>query len=447
MTGSQKKFQKPFVPIWLLLIMLVFTACSNLSLEPGIESKPDSDVSDFQVQQSYPAPEQQLVEERLQSGYPGLPKNTTPASATVAPSPVHNLVCDFKPPVEVPLVSLEDTLFKATNFRTLPIKQEMFGFGIANWLPDNQRLLVTTGDASFGTISTINSTNGEIQHFADRIDIPSQPVWLENEKAVMFIDVAEEGWEAKLSRGENDSVETVQTNLASAHLSLNPELQEATTLLPGMPPVSLISTGEIKQLFDEKSQIGLSSIPFSSDDAYKFAWSSNGRWLAQYSIHGFLLSDMETKHTCLLDLGNVAEQGNRWGIDAQWSSDNRYLGIITAVNYPGQLVSSTELTIVDFQNGLIQVFKHNASNGSWHDFVWSPYDHGIVAKIAVAQRDNVLLDGLFFIDVANTSSSRLLPDTTFYAGIIGQGLSWSPNGKLIALTCPNGPLCLLDVNQ
>lgn len=120
----------------------------------------------------------------------------------------------------------------------------MFGFGIANWLPDNQRLLVTTGDASLGTISAINITNSEIQHFADRIDIPSQPVWLENEKAVMFIDVTEEGWEAKLSQGDNNSVETVQTNLASAYLSLNPKLQEVTTLLPQMPPVSLTSTGK-----------------------------------------------------------------------------------------------------------------------------------------------------------------------------------------------------------
>ncbi|MCO5185064.1 MAG: hypothetical protein M9965_14125 [Anaerolineae bacterium] len=243
----------------------------------------------------------------------------------------------------------------------------------------------------------------------------------------MFIDVTEEGWEAKLSQGDNNSVETVQTNLASAYLSLNPKLQEVTTLLPQMPPVSLTSTGEVKQLFDEKSQIGLSSIPFSSDDAYKFAWSSNGRWLAQYNIHGFLLSDMDTKHTCLLDLGSITEQGNRWGIDAQWSSDNRYLGIITTVNYPGQLVSSTELTIIDFDNGLIQVFKHNPSNSSWHDFVWSPYDHGIVAKITVAQKDNISLDGLFIDVGVNASSSRLLPDSTFMLELLDRaclGRQW-----------------------
>jgi hypothetical protein len=447
MINQFNNFWKPYASILLFLVVLAFTACNSATIEPGVESLQESSSNVLSTGQPYPAPEQLEFDARVQSAYPAPALNTTPASATAVPTAPPPPICDFKPPVEQFLALSETTQFESSDFRVLHLEQEMFGFGIANWLPDNQRLLVTTGDASVGTISTINIVNGEIQHFADRIDIASQPVWLENEEAVMFIDVTERGWEAKLSRGGNKSIETMQTNLASAHLSLNPELQEVTTLLPNMPPVSLASTGEVNQLFDKEPQIGLSSIPLSSDDAYKLAWSSDGRWLAQYGLNGFFLFDMDTKHPCLLDLGSVAERGDRWGIHAQWSSDNRYLGIITAVNYPGQLVSSTELTVVDFQTGLIDVFTPNSANGFWHDFAWSPYDHGMVAKIAVEQKDGVVLDGLYFVDISNASSTRLLPETTFYAGIIGQGLSWSPNGKLIAITCPNGPLCLLNVIQ
>lgn len=439
-------FNKPYVYIWLLFTMLLCAACSSPTLEPSIASGAELTTGNSQTQQSYPAPEQPIAE-RSQSGYPGPLPNESPALPTPLPTFVPPPMCDFKPPNEVSLNSSTTSQFTVANFRLVALKQEMFGFGIASWLPDNQRLLVTTGDASFGTISTINISDGEIQHFADRIDIPSQPIWLEQEQAVMFIDVTERGWEAKLSRGENDSAKTVQTDLASAYLALNPEFQEVTTLLPNMPPVSLTSTGEVKQLLDKESQIRLGSIPLSSGDAYKFAWSSDGRWLAQYGIQGFLLSDMDTKRTCLLDLGSIAEQGNRWGIHAQWSSDNRYLGIITAVNYPEQLVSLTELTVVDFQSGLIQVFTLSPEASSWHDFAWSSQDNGLVAKITVAKENNIALDGLFFIDIASASSTRLLPEATFYAGIIGQGLSWSPDGKMLALTCPNGPLCLLDTAQ
>lgn len=437
--------QKPYVYIWLLLTMLIFVACSSPTLEPGVESGTELPTGDSQTQQSYPAPEQPIVE-RSQSGYPGPLPNESPALPTPLPTFVPPPICDFKPPVEVSLNSSSTSRFTVANFRFVPLKQEMFGFGIASWLPDNQRLLVTTGDASFGAISTINIIDGEIQHFADRIDIPSQPIWLEQEQAVMFIDVVEGGWEAKLSRGSGDFAETVKSNLDSAHLSLNPKLQEAT-VLSNASPVLLSPTGEVRKLLETEQQIGSSLVPISSDDTYKFAWSSNGEWLAQYSNKGFLLTNMDAKQTCLLDLGNVSERGQRWGIYAQWSSDNRYLGIITTVNYPEQLVSSTELTVVDFQSNLIQVFTLSSEASSWHDFAWSPQNNGLVAKITVAKENNIALDGLFFIDIASASSIHLLPEATFYAGIIGQGLSWSPDGKTLALTCPNGPLCLLDTAQ
>lgn len=94
MTRQLSFFKKPYVYIWLSLTVLIFTACSSPTLEPGVESSTDLAVSNSQTQQSYPAPEQP-VEERVQSGYPGPIQNATPVRSTPLPTLV-------PPPIRCP---------------------------------------------------------------------------------------------------------------------------------------------------------------------------------------------------------------------------------------------------------------------------------------------------------------------------------------------------------
>src|SRR5690606_35625436 len=130
--------------------------------------------------------------------------------------------CHFQPAQQRTLLLSAAELLVTSNFRVVPLAEPLFGFGLAGWLPDNQRLLFTTSNTAVGQIGLIDLAHHQIQPIAQRIDLLSQPVWLPSQQAVLFVDVGQTGWNLQLSQEMQTETVTLHTDLGSAHIALAP---------------------------------------------------------------------------------------------------------------------------------------------------------------------------------------------------------------------------------
>ncbi|VAW42850.1 hypothetical protein MNBD_CHLOROFLEXI01-2077 [hydrothermal vent metagenome] len=449
MIRSLTFFTKPYVFIWLLLTILVFTACSSPALEPSVESSTDSAIGDSQTQQSYPAPEQQLVEERLQSGYPVPIPNGTPVRITPFPTSVPPPICDIKPPVEVAMSYVEaKSDFPVFSEPRIIVTNDV-GFSIAEWLPDNQRLLVSQGDGAFGTISTLDVTTGEMIEYAKRRDLSGSPlIWLDNAQGVMFVDATTEGWELRFSDGKEPI--TVANELASTSLAKDPSSERVVTAF-SLEPGALMTVdtiGRTDRVMSTELNEETKRVPLSSGDGYHLTWSPNGNWLVQYLRDDLFLIDAQTQKICSVELGDYGEAGIGQVGYAKWSPNGQYL----AMTYAGPTPAS-QLAILDVSSGKISTIQITPEENIWppsslNDFTWSPDGKFLIAKVNIGKQDGISQFGLFLVDIHNNNSFRLFPNYAFLG--VGQSLTWSPNGSRIAFRCPTikeGNVCIIDVSQ
>ncbi|NJN53371.1 MAG: hypothetical protein HC804_00625 [Anaerolineae bacterium] len=220
-----------YIFIWLLSLMLGFSACTAPITEPSIESDTNSAAGNSPIQQPYPPPEQQLVEEQLQPSYPG--PNAPPVLATALPTIVPPPTCDIRPPIEIAMSYEEAPATFPAFSEPIIVATNDVGFSIAEWLPDNRRLLVSEGDGAFGVISTLDVTTGEMVEFAQRRDISNQPIWLDEAQGVMFVEATVEGWDLRFSNGQN--VTTLANQLASVSLAKEPFSERVATVFSLKP--------------------------------------------------------------------------------------------------------------------------------------------------------------------------------------------------------------------
>lgn len=429
--------------------MLVFTACSSPIPEPNVESDINSTTGNSQSQQPYPPPEQQLIEEPLQAGYPGPSPNATPVLATAVPTLVPPPICDIKPPVEVAM-SYDGT---GSNFpifsEPIVVATNHVGFSIAEWLPDNQRLLISQGDGAFGSISTLNVATGEIVEYAQRRNLSgSSLIWLEEAQGVMFVDATPEGWELRFSDGAE--VITLANELASVFLAKDPSGERVATSF-SLEPGALMTVdvaGQTELITTTALNEETKRVPLSSSDGYHFAWSPNGNWLVQYLREDLFLLDTYTRSLCSIELGNYGEAGiGRVGY-AKWSPDSQYLAMIFSGPTP-----TAQLAILDITSGELSIMQLTPEENVWppfslNDFTWSPDGKYLIAKVSVGKQDGISQFGLFLVDIYSKNSFRLFPNYAFLG--VGQSLTWSPDGSKIAFGCPTiqeGNVCLIEASQ
>lgn len=442
-------FKKPYVYIWLLLTMLVFAACSSLTLESIAESGTDLAIGDSQTQQSYPAPEQP-VEERVQSGYPGPIQNATPVRPTPLPTLVPPPICDIKPPVEVTMSYVEEKTDFPVFSEPKIVATNSVGFSIAEWLPDSQRLLVSEGDGAFGTISTLDVTTGEMVEYAKRRDLSGTPlVWLDDAQGVIFVDATTEGWELRFSDGKEPI--TLANELASVSITKDPSGERVATAFSSEP--GALMTVNVTGQKDSVTAIELNEetkrVPLSSDDGYHLAWSPNGDWLVQYMGENLYLIHTQTQRICSFDLGDYGEAGQGRVFYVQWSPDGRHLSMAIKRQNP-----TPELNILDIDSMELSVLSLPLDTETWPPesigrSVWSPDSQTILVQVGSYddETEKVMVNWIL-VDVQARQYSDVLPDYKFLPGI--GNITWSPDGSKVAYSCPTGEegnICLLNISR
>jgi Tol biopolymer transport system component len=184
---------------------------------------------------------------------------------------------------------------------------------------------------------------------------------------------------------------------------------------------------------------------------YQATWHPGGNQIAFYNDTGFYLADLVRMQTCEIDLGSNTG-GKRWAVDAQWSSDGRYLAALTTVGDP--VVRFVDLTLLDAQTGEYRYL--NLEHQFLSAMAWAPNSNHLVVLTEANREDTNRINeyDLFLVDATSDASRRMLADHKFtFSGVYG--IVWSPAGQRIALACPaiepahrtiaEGRLCIISV--
>lgn len=400
---------------------------------------------------------------------PTSPRSTpTPPRATPTPPPSRPVPaprCTFAglPAPEVSEPSLEAYVFSEPQV----VLTHTSSIGIADWLPDGQRLLITRDipGTNCQTIETFNAHTGEIQVYAQREGANGKPIWLSELRGVAYSTLAGQQHELWISWGEPTQAERIVPRVDGLSLAVTPDGQR---LLYFSSPAS-----SQPQLWDVAAQV---TRPMPLDLArwkypkyprsvqprltpFQAAWHPNGSQVVFYTQPWTFLFDMKANQVCEIDLGrSEAEDVPIWALEAKWSPDGRYLALITTGSFPGQASGTrgsilyTDLTILDARTGDLHTLQPAPDiNPGQHyvtDITWAPNSQVIAARAVVKEKEGIMYEGLYLAEAADGQSNRILPETVFTGGDAGWSLAWSPDGHRLVLSCPTrneGRLCTITV--
>jgi hypothetical protein len=227
---------------------------------------------------------------------------------------------------------------------------------VAQWLPDNQQVLVTeylrdqyvesNDTVPQHSISLYNLETGESKLYTTHYPAGALPIWMPTINGVVYssanytqIDklhgVYQYVRQLGVSYGNPDTAQLLADNLSKTTLLVKPDGSEILYFLDN----------QISKF--DKSLNKLPSIPFDpaqwdyskehrnkSPVRYRMAWQPGTSLVFVYSSAGIVSSeggytfmlDTTTGHVCELNFGG-------WASNAHWSSDGRYLAIVRSKSY------------------------------------------------------------------------------------------------------------------
>jgi len=331
--------------------------------------------------------------------------------------------------------------------------------GIAGWLPDGQRLLITRRIPGQPReyVETFNVQTGELQRYGERRSFDAKPIWLTAERAVAFADVSPDKQVVlRISRGESAPVEKAITGLAAPYLAASPD---------GRRVVFFTKAAQNRPEAFDVAQVQQQTFPFTlpltpwqelpalgqqvGPEPYRAIWHPDGNQVAFYNDTGFYLADLATGQICEVDLGPHVD-GKRWTFHAQWSPNGRYLAALTTVGDPP--VGFVDLSILDMTTGELRSMHPEVyiNPGQYYvsEIAWASNSQIVGILAAVEEKEGNLPMGLYLIQVATGQDRRMLPQLVFGGGDAGWNLAWSSDGRQMIVNCPTrneGRLCLVAV--
>ncbi|MBX2999290.1 MAG: PD40 domain-containing protein [Caldilineaceae bacterium] len=327
---------------------------------------------------------------------------------------------------------------------------------IAEWLPDNQRVLITRllREQEEERIETFNINTGEVHLYGNRQNVPAKPHWLHSKQSVVFADVEGKQLVLQIRGNPAGSDEPPFVGLSGPYIATDVEGKK----------ILLVDKAQTQPLVFDAVQSRLESLPFSLSSlqqevyrgAYRIAWQPHGDQIVYYDNMALYLGDVATGKFCQVDLGNDERYGKHWVLGAKWSPNGRYLAMeVTAGEIP---VSFVGLRILDTVTNAVHILDMEARYTL--ETAWGPDSRHLITlgQIEVLDSGRPLF-GLYLVDVISGKFNRILPTYTFSTGTYAYedgGLAWSPDGKSLLTRCSiwmdsmpaivEDRLCLIEVN-
>ena len=316
--------------------------------------------------------------------------------------------------------------------------------GIASWLPDSERLLITRQSQNGRQIiETINYHTGETKIYAEREGENGKPIWLSELDAIAYATAVQDHYELWISDGGIQEKRNAMIVGDVSGWSLATDGKELVYFSPAI--------GEIPQIWNlitnsvQESRVDLSMweypklqndvLPLAKGMTFSTTLQPNGTNVAFYGRGWFFLLDKKASQVCEVDLEQYAVLSV---LRAAWSPNGRYIAMIVTPNPAGELVSSSNILVLDLYSG--KTYRPMLESPVVRDIAWaddSQYLAGLVADPVEfkqgSPRSKIYLIHIFGDVVAKEISTQL------YGGGATNGwlLAWSPNGKSIAVKCPS----------
>ncbi len=366
-------------------------------------------------------------------------KTPTPVAAT-------------EPPVETPVASSSATTAKQPPACTFPLAQitrvestpENYTFSepkvvltapegnplnVAQWLPDNQQVLVTeeldnqwkSGNPNDiqDSISLYNPETGESKLYAIGPQIGETPMWLPELNGVVYSSVTFSNINPKDGVLETHRKLWVSYGDPNAAQLLADNLQQPFVAKPDGSEFIYLSS---KQISKQDKSLKKPSSPAAFDPAqwdyakarrdkipvrYHMAWQPGTSLVFLYSKAG--IAHSEGGYTFILD---------------------------TATGHICDILDSTTGNLRTVGTNLPDVEgKYNVG-----DFTWTPDNLHLLAFESIPShydinRHETYYYDLYLIDLASDQSANLFPEFKSFGGT-GNNFLWSPDGSKLLIHCP-----------
>ena len=328
---------------------------------------------------------------------------------------------------------------------------------VAQWLPDNQQVLVVQeipgqqeGNAPNDvSISLYNLETGESKLYATGSRIGETPMWLPEINGVVyssvtilnenpkdgFFEIHRKLW---VSYGDPNATQLLADNLQQPFIA-NPDGS-------GFMYLSNKQIAKLDRTLKESSSF-FTFDPSQWDYAkerrnkipvnYHMVWQPGTPLIFLYSMAGVVgteggytyILDTAAGHICELNFGG-------WASSAQWSPDGRYLAIVRANSYTG-ISNSIDLVVLDSTTGNLRTVEANLPDveGKYaiDDFTWTPDSLHLLAFTYIPSHDGYY--DLYLIDLTTDQSTNLFPEFKSFGGS-GHNFVWSPDGSKLLARCP-----------
>jgi len=310
----------------------------------AIHNIPGSSAAHRQEILASPAPTVMISATVLES-----PQTVTPElSFTEIVTPEQIPLCTFNAQAQplTPTSSLDAYVFSEPEV----VLTSATALRLFQWLPDGQRWLIGRDVAGKAeqTLEVFDLRTGETRLYAQAQIVGDKVAWLETEQAVLFVESLPDNRNVlKLSYGADEAVRELVTDFRS--------------------PFSVRSGGE-QLIFSANDQGGQLRVLQVSDGSatplltqlsgcYHTVPSADETWMAVYNHLHFYLVNLVSEQVCEIDLGQVGtgEYAKVRASDVTWSTDGRYLAMLTNYGNPVQLLS---LKIIDTLTGEVWDVGH-----------------------------------------------------------------------------------------
>ncbi len=410
-------------------------------------------------------------------------RTPTPPMPTAIATLVDNAKPAKRPPAcTFPLAEIETPESTAENY-TFSEPQVVLTapkgniYKIAEWLPDNQQILITESllenyvyqndNAPQQSISLYNLETDATRIYAIRTESNDLPIWSPSLNAVVYptlhyTSIDKKNHISKFTRqlwvsyGDPNTAQMLADNLTQAAFVVKPEGSE----------ILYFSDNQISKL--DKSLKRLSYASFNAAEwdyaksrrsnnppSYKMAWQPGTSLIFLYSEgamggggYTFIL-DADTGKVCELNLGGWAEL-------ARWSLDGRYLAFVRSTDY-SFLFPKSDLVLLDITTGKLTTFdvvpQEIKDKHYIFDLVWAPDNRHLIAlgSTILSQESQSRGDnqGLYLVDIASGQSTRVAPEYKFYTNS-PLSMAWSADGSKLVVRCPTNvvdKICLVFIQR
>jgi WD40 repeat protein len=343
-------------------------------------------------------------------------------------------------------------------------------YNIAEWLPDNQQVLMTevlghdvpVNQGNLENLELFNPVSGGVKVYATRPETHKLPSWDPALNAVLYpvmnyYDIDNTNNTYKFNRqlwvsyGKPDVAQMLADNLSQLPLAVEPgggetiyltdkQISKLDKSLKNISPAS----------FDPTQWEYPKGVRDQNPVSFDMAWQPGTSLIFLYSNnyggggYTFILN-VDSDQVCELNLGGPVT-------GAHWSSDGHYLATGRATNsHPA------DLTLLDTMTGqlttLVGTPQGVAGQLYINDFIWAPDYHHLLAIGSVITAQNGQIgnntQGLYLVDVASGQSVEIKFADQFYANS-SQSMAWSPDGSKLVVRCPTmqiDRLCFISIQE